>query len=298
MKISFLSKFVVNLRQIKSPFTHSPSSTHTMKTSLIITTYNSPSYLTLTLKSVLNQTVMPDEVIIADDGSGDETRELIDSFRKIFPVKLVHVWHPDEGFRLAAIRNKAIAKASGEYIIQIDGDIILHPEFIADHLKYATKGCFVGASRTFVKQNYSEKMLRSGQFDYAKLKENSKNKLNSIRIPMLTSLLKYQRSHDKLTIRGCNMAYWKEDAIKINGYNEAFKGWGSEDCDFSVRLSNLGRKKLWLKFSAIEYHTFHPENSREQKSTNLSMVEDALSRHLTYVTDGIVKEKPDERQTS
>src|SRR5690606_36112774 len=97
-------------------------------------TYNWPEALECCLLSVLKQKMLPGEVIIADDGSGEPTRQLINRFRQLCPVPLLHVWQPDEGFRLGKIRNKAIAAASGDYIIQTDGDIILHPLFIKDHM--------------------------------------------------------------------------------------------------------------------------------------------------------------------
>lgn len=101
--------------------------------SLIITTYNNPAFLELILKSILSQRLMPLEVIIADDGSTYETRVLIDSYRKFFLVPLIHSWIPDEGFRVAKSRNKAIARAKGNYIVVIDGDIVVNKYFISDH---------------------------------------------------------------------------------------------------------------------------------------------------------------------
>ena len=113
-----------------------------MTVSLIISTYNNPEYLYLTLKSVMNQRRLPDEILIADDGSGEATRTLVEEMAAESFVPLRHIWHEDEGFRLGAIRNKAIAEAKGEYIIQIDGDIVLHPPFVADHVKMAREGWF------------------------------------------------------------------------------------------------------------------------------------------------------------
>ncbi len=261
-----------------------------MKLTLIITTYNSPSYLRLTLESVLLQKVMPDEVIIADDGSGEETRQLIDEYKRKFPVALHHVWHPDKGFRLAAIRNKAIAKAMGDYIVQIDGDIVMHPLFISDHKCNAQEGSFVCGSRSFVKKEYSDKALAEGRFSYKELFRNSKNRMNALRIPVLTPLFKHSREKDKVTIRGCNVAYWRKDALAINGFNENFRNWGDEDCDFSVRLCNLGIRKLWLKFSAVEYHIYHEENSKACASHNRELMLEALRNGTTRVPCGIVKD--------
>ena len=103
-----------------------------MKCSLIISTYNWPEALDLVLKSVLRQTTMPSKVIIADDGSKAETRLLVEEYKKIFSVPLIHVWQEDNGFRLATIRNKAISNSNFTYIIQIDGDVILNKNFIKD----------------------------------------------------------------------------------------------------------------------------------------------------------------------
>ena len=256
--------------------------------SLLVSTYNSPEYLALSLKSVLMQSRMPDEVVIADDGSGDETKEVIDEFRKECPVPVKHVWHPDDGFRLSAIRNKALKSAAGDYIIQIDGDIVMDPDFVKDHERYAVRGCFTGASRAFVSEDFSNEMRRSQQIDYAKLYTHSINKLNALRLPWVTPFFT-GRNRKKTTIRGCNMAYWRSDAFRINGYNEDFKGWGSEDCEFAVRLSNSGLRKQWLKFAAIEYHLYHKTNDASNKDVNRIIMENALNDNLTIITNGIDK---------
>ncbi len=260
-----------------------------MTVSLIVTTYNSPKYLALTLKSVMLQERLPDEVIVADDGSGDETRELIERLKKEYPVPLIHVWQPDDGFRLCAIRNKAIEKATGDYIVQIDGDIIMHPKFISDHARSAKRGYFVAGIRTFITEEYSNRILKIENIDYKEIAKNCEHLTNAYRVPMLTPLFKYRRLRNKTTIRGCNMAYWRDDALKINGYNEDFIGWGCEDCEFSIRLSNMGLKKLWLKFSAVAFHVYHVENSRENKSVNRKIMLKALKEGVTYVPNGIIK---------
>src|SRR5690606_22490258 len=113
-------------------------------------TYNWPQALELTLLSVLKQVQMPGQIIIADDGSGPETMEVIQRYTSQFPRGLLHIWHEDRGFRLAAIRNKAIAACDRDYIIQIDGDIVLHPQFISDHLRFAEPGRLVQGSRVMV----------------------------------------------------------------------------------------------------------------------------------------------------
>src|ERR1700761_3212742 len=129
-----------------------------IKTSLNISTYNWPRALNLCLLSVKALKVLPDEVVIADDGSTDDTRQLIAEFQKDFPVPLKHVWQPDEGFQLARVRNKGIAASSYEYIIQVDGDLVLHPMFVADHIAFSKKGTFTGGSRVLLNKSYSEEL--------------------------------------------------------------------------------------------------------------------------------------------
>ena len=111
-----------------------------MRASLIVTTYNRPDALHLVLQSVLQQTVPPAEIIVADDGSGADTAETVGRFAKTSPIPVKHVWQEDQGFRAAQSRNRALAAAQGPYIVLIDGDMVLHPEFIADHLSVAREG--------------------------------------------------------------------------------------------------------------------------------------------------------------
>ena len=121
-----------------------------MTTALVITTYNAPRDLRCTLLSVACQSVMPDEIIVADDGSGEPTREVIEGFRTIFGDRLKHVWQPDEGFQLSRIRNRAIAASTSDYIIMIDGDMILDRRFVAEHIRNARPGYYVAGLRSML----------------------------------------------------------------------------------------------------------------------------------------------------
>ena len=191
-----------------------------LRTSLIISTYNWPEALQLCLKSVLQQKLMPGEIIIADDGSDSRTKIVVDQFKDIAAVPVKHVWQPDEGFRLAAIRNKAIAAANGDYIIQIDGDMLLHPYFIKDHLRFAKRKTFVRASRIYMNATLSEKMLSEQQAKVSMFDKGVSNITSAVRLPFLWSFFEtnYKNKGDeRYEIHGCNMAFWKEDAILVNG---------------------------------------------------------------------------------
>ena len=129
-----------------------------MQISLIITTYNRPDALFNVLKSVESQNKLPDEVIIADDGSAETTRTLIEGFKSKSKLKIMHSFQKDIGFRAARSRNRAISKANGEYIVMIDGDMVLHKDFIYDHFRNAQIGYFVQGTRVLLTNKRTKKM--------------------------------------------------------------------------------------------------------------------------------------------
>lgn len=265
-----------------------------MKISLIISTYNSPERLRITLDSVLNQSRLPDEVVIADDGSTDATHSIVAEFQKKSPVPIIYVWQPDEGFRLAMIRNKAIAQSTGDYIIQIDGDIMLHPRFIEDHEKEAKKGKFVCGSRVLVGKETTESILPKGKaIRLSPLSAGIRNRKNALRSDLLKRLLQCLPGM-KLKYRGCNMAFWREDLIKVNGYDEGFKGWGCEDHELVARLVNAKVVPLQLRHAAICFHLWHPTGKSDDASfeRNNRLLEQTRAEHRVEAKDGLKKYLP------
>lgn len=230
-----------------------------MKTTLLISTYNRPDALAVCLDGVLNQRVFPDEVIIGDDGSTEETAHVVSDFRARFSGQVIHVWHEDKGFRLAKIRNKCIEKASGDYIIQIDGDIMPHPSFIADHCRWARQGDFLKGSRVFLGRELTEEICADMKCRKIRLwtKGIIKKRECGFRCKVMAYLFhRYFKRHDYSGLGG-NMSYWRADALAINGYDETFEGWGKEDDDFAHRLSRLGIKKRPIRFAGLAYHLWH-----------------------------------------
>src|SRR4051812_4447466 len=260
--------------------------------SLIISTYNWPEALELCLLSILQQKVMPDEIIIADDGSTEATKNVIYKYKSNFPIALHHVWHPDEGFQLAKIRNKAIAAASGDYIIQIDGDLILNPYFIRDHLSHAEQNYFVTGSRVLLRESATKIILDKKKIKIGWLIPGSKNFLNGLRSNILRKFLskRYKvNGENKYYVKGCNMAFWKKDLITVNGYNENFTGWGKEDNEIAIKLINSGIKKRFLKFSAICYHLYHKHAPRESEVRNIQILNNAIKNKVRRTNNGIDK---------
>lgn len=253
---------------------------------LVITTYNWVSALRKCLDSVLIQSVMPDELIIADDGSGEETRELIESYRDKLPCKLIHSWQEDEGFRLARSRNLAISKAESDYIVVIDGDIIMHKHFIKDHLANAKHGQFVSGRRVRLSESYSQHLLDSNDVPNPFSKGVHRGREQALRIPLLSRLLS-SISEDTNRIHGCNMAFWRLDLLRVNGFNGKFVGWGAEDKEFCARLLMLGIKKRKLKFSAVAFHIYHNESSRALKLQNDELYLETINSATPFCDAGI-----------
>lgn len=156
--------------------------------SLVVSTYNWPQALELVLLGVAAQKKLPAEVLIADDGSGAATKELIRSFQHKFPVPLQHIWQPDEGFQLARIRNKAIAAAQADYIVQIDGDSIPEKHFIMDHARVAETGCFVRGTRGLLTPGASQRAIAQKKIAFHFYSSGVKHRNNVLRSPLLLPL--------------------------------------------------------------------------------------------------------------
>lgn len=258
--------------------------------SLIIATYNWPSALELTLLSVQAQSVLPDEVIIADDGSTQETQILIQKFQSIFQVPLIVVRHEDDGFRLAEIRNKAICKSTSDYIIQIDGDIILHPHFVKDHLAAAQDQTFLTGSRVWLNEQLTADSQHLKKIEFKWYARGIKNRLNAMRIPILTPMLKSPtREAQKAAfgVRGCNMSFWKKDLFTVNGYDENMVGWGREDSEICVRLINAGLTKSRIKFGAIQFHQYHKMSTREGINVNEEILNQSIEERKIRCENGL-----------
>lgn len=261
-----------------------------MTVSLIISTYNWPRALYLCLDSVMQQTVMPTEILIADDGSGISTRDVVKHFENISPVPVHHIWHEDRGFRLAAIRNKAIAASSGEYVIQIDGDLILHRHFIQDHIIFARKGCFVTGSRGIITEMLTQKVLNGEITSLSPLMKGISSSNNAVRSP-IASLL-YLTFGPTRSPRGCNMAFWREDLIRVNGYDERFNGWGYEDAEICIRLKNCGIKQRCMKFRGIVFHLHHNLAERSGSDVNEQRYRETIRDHRLRCEQGIDQHDP------
>ena len=259
-----------------------------MKVSLVITTYNRPDALKVVLKSALRQSYLPDEIIIADDGSDEITKKTIEEISCKSKVPIIHIWQEDLGFRAAMIRNRAIAASSGEYIIMIDGDMILEKNFIFDHLSSAKKGSFIQGSRVLLDENLTNLAISNEIINFNIFSNGIRNRKNCIRFKPLSTLFSKKTNTIK-GIKTCNFSLYKEDILQVNGFDNKFVGWGREDSEFAVRLINNGIIRKNLKFSAIAYHLYHLENSRSSLPENDFRLQRSINEKLIRCSDGIDK---------
>jgi len=259
-----------------------------MKIALIITTYNNIDTLRMTLRTAFSQTVPPTEIIVADDGSGPATGGLVKQMRKETDIPVYHCWQEDDGFRPARCRNLAMARSMAEYCILVDGDIMLDKHFIQDHMHYATPGFFVQGSRVILSQIATEKIIFSGDIQVSFFGDNVGNRKNCIRSRILSRLFSTRNSRLG-GIKTCNFAFWKKDALKVNGFNEDFIGWGHEDTEFAARLLNIGIRRQNVKFNALAFHLYHPSQSRDFLSQNNDLLSDSLDKQKKWCGNGLDK---------
>ena len=257
-----------------------------MRVSLIITTYNRPDALLLVLLSIAGQMTLPDEVIIADDGSDSESQKLITDFRQSSNLNIMHSWQEDKGFRAAKSRNKAISKSNGDYIVLIDGDMILHPEFINDHINQAQPSYFVQGSRVLLTEDKTNQTLDQQKINFSLLSNGLQNRKNAFHSNILSKLFSNKRNYLR-GIRTCNMAFYKQDCININGFNNEFEGWGREDSEFIMRLLNSGINRKNVRFNAIQFHLWHNENIRSSLEKNDVILQEAINNHTQWCNNGI-----------
>jgi glycosyltransferase involved in cell wall biosynthesis len=237
---------------------------------VIISTYNNPQWLEKTLWGYLNQTCPDFELIIADDGSGMDTKKLIEQYKKNYFPLLKHVWHEDNGFRKTRILNQAVLAAASEYLIFADQDCVPRNDFIETHIRYAQKGyilsggCFrlpMPVSLGIEKEDVdSQKIFNISELKKRGLKNGWKN-TKLIRSTAFASWMNFI-TPTKATWNGGNSSAWRKDIIAVNGFNEDMR-YGGEDREFGERLFNLGIKSKQIRYSAICLHLDHARPYRQ-----------------------------------
>jgi len=252
--------------------------------SILLATYNWPQALKLCLESLATQTDKNFEIIIADDGSTESTKQVIESFKGSHPAVIKHLWQEDQGFRKTKILNQAIAAAHGDYLVFLDGDCIVQPDFVERHRELAQKGCLVTGSRILLNQTLTQELLTWPNWSFARFTENligkrlggGINKYWPLKIKLGNGSWRDYKKFVWRRIKGCNMACWKTDAEAINGFDETMTGWGHEDADFVFRLQHHGIHRKSGSWSTEVLHLFHKINDQSNAAENARRVREKI----------------------
>ena len=256
-----------------------------MLISVIVTTYNREDALDAVLRSLARQTDRDFEVIVADDGSKAPTAALVEAWKARLGHALTHVWHEDRGFRAAEIRNRAIIASRGDYVVFLDGDCIARPDFVVTHRRLAEPGCFVTGNRILLSPELTAEVLRDKlepeTWSFAdwigQRLHGGINRLSAlVRLPL--GPLRRLRQRAWRGARSCNLAVWRSDLDRVDGFDAAYSGWGKEDSDIIVRLLRAGVRRKDGVFATGVLHLWHAEVDRSALSEN--------ERKLTSVVAG------------
>lgn len=265
--------------------------------SIIVTTYNRPDALQAVLRSLAHQTDPDFEVIVADDGSPPDTKTLIDSWNGRIGRRVVHVWHVDEGFRLAEIRNRAILAAAGDYCIFLDGDCLARADFIATHRRLAEPGWFVTGNRVLLSRQLTEAVLAEGlaveTWSFAALaRERLRGGVNRLlpacRLPL--GPLRKRRRNDWEGAKTCNFGIARHDLDRVDGFDASYVGWGLEDSDLVVRLFHAGVQRKDGRFATGVLHLWHAQNDRSQLAANRARLDAVISGDRVRALRGLSSE--------
>ena len=256
-----------------------------MNIAVVVTTYNRPDALAAVLEGFLAQSDCNFVLLIADDGSKPDTAELVQQYQARAPFAIKHVWQEDDGFRAAAIRNRAIAATTADYIVLIDGDCVPPLDFVASQRALAEPGWFLAGNRLMLTQAFTQKVLQEklpiqrwtfGEWISAFKRGDIERWLPLIRLMHLGPLRKLTPQRWK-GAKTCNLSAYRADLLKVNGLDESYTGWGLEDSDLVIRLLRAGIRHKSARFSVPVLHLWHRENDRSDLKQNQQRLDAALT---------------------
>jgi glycosyltransferase involved in cell wall biosynthesis len=265
-----------------------------MKTALIVTTYNRPDALAMVLEGYCRQSDHDFELVVADDGSKEDTADVVRQFARCAPFRVTHVWHEDRGFRAAAIRNRAVASSDADYVVFTDGDCVPSRHFVRVHKQLAEPGYFLGAHRVLLSAGLTNRVLCRQVlihtwhvFDWVLswLKREVNRVLPLMQLP--DGPFRKWRPNRWEGIKTCNFSAWRADLIRVNGLDESYEGWGLEDSDLVIRLLHAGVKHKSARFAATVFHLWHSEQDRINLADNQKRLDDLLSSSAVRAAVGL-----------
>ncbi len=262
--------------------------------SVIVTTYNREDALDAVLRSLARQSERNFEVVVADDGSAEATAAVIDAWNGKVGRRLDRVWHEDRGFRAAEIRTRAILAARGTYCIFLDGDCIARPDFVAIHRRLSEPDCFVTGNRILLSRDLTENVLRDKLTPeiwplsrwLAERQRGGINRLSALlRLPL--GPLRRLRQRQWQGARSCNLAIWRADLDRVDGFDGDYSGWGKEDSDIIVRLLHAGVRRKDGAFATGVLHLWHAEAERGRLAENERKLSDSLASDRVRARRGL-----------
>jgi glycosyltransferase involved in cell wall biosynthesis len=272
---------------------------------VIVTTYNRPDALAAVLAGYRAQSDRDFEMIVADDGSTDQTARVIDGARE-GGFRIRHVWHEDRGFRAAAIRNRAVAKTVADYIVFSDGDCIPLSGFVAQHRRLAEPGWFLSGNRILLSEGFTRRVLSerlpvhtwtSGRWFKAKLGGEVNRWLPLLTLPPDLALRKWPAVRWE-GVMTCNLSAWRRDLLAVDGLDEAYSGWGLEDSDLAIRLLHAGVRHKSARFAAPVLHLWHGENDRGSLPENRRRLDAVLQSDRIRAISGLSQYLENPKQKS
>jgi glycosyltransferase involved in cell wall biosynthesis len=265
-----------------------------MRTAVITTTYNTPGALAAVLDGFIAQTGHDFELIVADDGSTDDTRRLIEDYARRAPFPLRHVWQEDRGFRAAAIRNRALAATRADYVIFTDGDCVPSRDFVAQHRRLAEPGRFLSGNRVLLSARLTERVLREHlpihewdgrQWLRRWLARDAKRIWPLLILP--DGAFRKLRPGRWYGVKTCNLSAWRADLLAVNGLDETYTGWGLEDSDLVIRLLHAGIRNKSARFATPVFHLWHRESERARLPENQRLLDDLIASPRTRAALGV-----------
>ena len=269
-----------------------------MRVSVIISTYNTPEWLQKVLWAYCVQDYKNFEIVIADDGSSEETRQLIEHFQTHTTLTIKHVWHEDRGYRRQTILNKAIKESTTDYLILTDGDCIPRKDFVRTHVSLARKGMFLSGGyckltmemskaislETIMSQQAFKTSWLSG-FGRLGFSQTRKLSLKGIFASLMDLF-----TTAKATFNNCNSSAWKSDILAVNGYDERML-YGGSDREIGERLMNLGIYGRQIRHRAIVVHLEHERayKTKESIDRNLNIRNKTKIQKVRWTSHGIVQ---------
>jgi glycosyltransferase involved in cell wall biosynthesis len=234
--------------------------------SVIVAVYNKPDFLEKVLLSLQNQTLKDFEIVVSDDGSGPEIREVIDRYAPLFSFPIRHVWHEDKGFRKTVIANKAIGEACAPYLVFIDGDCVLHHRFLESHFRHRKEHTVLAGRRVMLDKDITDRLTKedivTGRIERPGVWWRhclaAADRKHGLFVPGLFGIENLIKKN--YSFYGSNFSAFKKDLVAVNGYDQRIIGRGIEDDNLRERLKLNNITIRSVTREALQYHLYHSSN--------------------------------------